>query len=155
MYGTNIWWLIISISLHLFPAIPCTFCSCKWLNKLKVRGIRIAEKRCKQIEIINHQMLIPDMRHIHVYIRTGWHKKTNALHVKNNLTPDQIRIQTHQNNHNQMHTYRKWENHEIRKQSQPKSNNDPYTSSSNNHNQNNHKTKYLNTSENLEKKFKK
>jgi len=82
-------------------------------------------------------------------------KDTNALHVKNNLTPDQIRIQTHQNNHDQMHTYRKWENHEIRKQSQPKSNNDPYTSSSNNHNQNNHKTKYLNTSENLEKKFKK
>lgn len=74
MYGMNIWWLIISISLHLFPAIPFTFCSCKWLNKLKVRGIRIVEKRCKQIEIINHQMLIPDMRHIHVYIRTGWHK---------------------------------------------------------------------------------
>lgn len=55
MYGMNIWWLIISISLHLFPAIPFTFCSCKWLNKLKVRGIRIVEKRCKQIEIINHQ----------------------------------------------------------------------------------------------------
>jgi len=87
MYGTNIWWLIISISLHLFPAIPCTFCSCKWLNKLKVRGIRIAEKRCKQIEIINHQMLIPDMRHIHVYIRTGWHKKTQMHYMWKTTLP--------------------------------------------------------------------